>query len=140
VLGDIGEDVGQPGLRVYVVHLGADDQAVHHRGALSAPIGPGEEPGLATKGDAAQAALGGVVREADASIIEEPGKYRPALQHVVHCPSGSSLDQGIEAVLQSSSAIEGLVQWRGYRNVVFDIPLNCKLRFRCGNDILELSI
>ena len=38
VLGDVSQDVGQPGLRVDVVHLGADDQAVHHRGPLSALI------------------------------------------------------------------------------------------------------
>jgi hypothetical protein len=54
VLGDIGKDVGQPGLRIDVVHLGADDQAVHHRGALSAPVGFGEQPGLTAKGYAAQ--------------------------------------------------------------------------------------
>jgi hypothetical protein len=32
VLGDIGQDMGQPGLRVDIVHLGADDQALHHCG------------------------------------------------------------------------------------------------------------
>jgi Pentapeptide repeats (8 copies) len=31
MLGDAGQDVGQPGLGVDVVHLGGDDQAVHRR-------------------------------------------------------------------------------------------------------------
>src|SRR5207237_8939147 len=38
MLGDPGQDVGQPGLRVDVVHFGGDDQAVHRRGALSAAV------------------------------------------------------------------------------------------------------
>ena len=44
VFGDAGEDIGQPDLRIDIVHLGGDDQAVHHRGALPAAIGAGEEP------------------------------------------------------------------------------------------------
>ena len=32
--GDAGEHVGEPGLRVDVVHLGRDDEAVHGGGAL----------------------------------------------------------------------------------------------------------
>ena len=45
---------------------------------------PANSQDLRAEGNAAQAASGGVVREANASIIEEPGKHRPALQHVVH--------------------------------------------------------
>ena len=42
VLGDTGQDVGQPGLRIDVVHFGRDDDAVHRGGALSAAIGARE--------------------------------------------------------------------------------------------------
>ena len=38
MFGDAGQDVGKPGLRVDVVHLGRDDQAVHNGGALAAAI------------------------------------------------------------------------------------------------------
>jgi hypothetical protein len=38
MFGDAGQDVGEPGLRIDVVHLGGDDQAVHHGGALAAAI------------------------------------------------------------------------------------------------------
>jgi len=42
VLGDPGQDVGQPGLRIHVVHFGRDDDAVHGGSALSAAVGAGE--------------------------------------------------------------------------------------------------
>ncbi len=41
MLGDAGEGVGEPSLRIDVVHLGGDDQAVHDGGALAAAIGAG---------------------------------------------------------------------------------------------------
>jgi len=42
VRSDTGQDVGQPGLRIDVVHFGRDDDAVHGGGALSAAIGARE--------------------------------------------------------------------------------------------------
>ena len=84
MFGDAGQDVGEPGLRIDVVDLGGDDQAVHGGGALAAAIGAAEQPGLSAQGDAAQRALGGIVGQADAAIIEEAGERGPALEHVVH--------------------------------------------------------
>ncbi len=60
------------------------DEAVHDRGALAAAIGTREQPGLAPERDAAQRALGGVVAEADAAVIEAAGEGGPALEDVVH--------------------------------------------------------
>jgi hypothetical protein len=34
--------------------------------------------------NAAQAALGGIVCEANTAVIKEPGKHGPSFQHVVH--------------------------------------------------------
>ncbi len=42
--GDPGQNVGQPGLRVDVVHFGSDDQAVHRRGTLPTAVGTREQP------------------------------------------------------------------------------------------------
>src|SRR6266446_2574961 len=42
VFGDASEDVSEPGLRINIVHLGRDDQAVHDRGSLAATIGAAE--------------------------------------------------------------------------------------------------
>ena len=44
LLGDAGEDVGEPNLGGDVVELGGADEAVHHRRPLAAAIGAGEEP------------------------------------------------------------------------------------------------
>ena len=44
MLGDPSQDVGEPGLRIDVVHFGGDDEAVHGRGALSTAVGAGEQP------------------------------------------------------------------------------------------------
>jgi hypothetical protein len=38
VLGDAGEDIGQPSLRIDIVHFGRDNDAIHGGGALSAAI------------------------------------------------------------------------------------------------------
>ena len=40
----------------------------------SAAIEAGEQPGFSAQGDTAQRAFGGVIRQADPSVIEEPGK------------------------------------------------------------------
>src|ERR1700674_323472 len=65
VLGEPGEHVGQPELRVDVVHFGRDDDAVHGGGALSAAIGAGEQPRLSSKCYSAQRSFRGIVRQAD---------------------------------------------------------------------------
>ena len=51
MLGDAGENVGEPGLRINIVHLGRDDQAVHHRGPLAATIRAAEQPGFSAEGN-----------------------------------------------------------------------------------------
>ena len=82
-VGDAGEDVGEPGLRIDVVELGGDDQRVHEGGALGAAVGAGEQPRLSAESKAAQRPFGGIVRQADAAVVEEAGEAVPALQHVV---------------------------------------------------------
>jgi len=44
MISDSGEDVCEPCLRVGAVHFCRRDQAVHHRGALTAAVGAGEQP------------------------------------------------------------------------------------------------
>jgi hypothetical protein len=68
-----GEDIGQPSLRVDVVHLGRDDQGIHKGGAVSAARGSGEEPGLAAVGDAAGSPFGRIARQANTAVIEGGG-------------------------------------------------------------------
>ena len=42
VIGDVAQHVGEPSLRIDVVHLGGDDEAVHERRPLAAAIRAGE--------------------------------------------------------------------------------------------------
>jgi hypothetical protein len=84
VIVDTVEDVCKPRLRIDVVEPRGLDQRVHHGGALAAAIGAGEQPRLAPERNAAQRALGGVVGEADPTIVEEAREGVSARKHVVH--------------------------------------------------------
>jgi hypothetical protein len=55
----------------------------HDRGALTAAIGTGEQPRLPPESNSAQLAFGGIVAQADATIIEEARERVDALEHVV---------------------------------------------------------
>jgi hypothetical protein len=44
MIGDPGQDVGQPGLRVDIIQFGSDDQAIYRGSALSTAVGTGEQP------------------------------------------------------------------------------------------------
>jgi hypothetical protein len=101
-IGDAGQHVGKPGARINAVQLGGLDQVVHGSGALSALVVVCEKPSLPAKCRTAQYALGGVIRQADAPITQEPRESLPTLQHVVHglgevivarqlCPFGTHL-------------------------------------------------
>ncbi len=83
VLGDPASDVGEPGLRIDIVNLGRDDWAVHGGGALAAAFRAAKKPGLGVQRGAASRALGGVVAEADPSVIQEALEQGRALEPVV---------------------------------------------------------
>ena len=51
MLGDASQDIGEPGLRINIVHFGCDDQAVHNSGPLAATIGAAEQPGFSSQGN-----------------------------------------------------------------------------------------
>ena len=58
--------------------------AIEDGGALTAAIGPAEQPGLAAERHAAQRPFSGVVPQAGAAIIEEAAECGPASEHVVY--------------------------------------------------------
>ena len=55
---------------------------VYMKAARSPPRSEPAKSRLPAEGDAAQGALGGVVREADAAVVEEARERVPALEHV----------------------------------------------------------
>src|SRR6266478_3008614 len=59
MIGKVGEDIGEPGLRVDAAELGGLDQRVEGGGAASAFVGAGEGPVVSCDGDAV---FGGIVR------------------------------------------------------------------------------
>jgi hypothetical protein len=76
MIGDAGENVGEPGLRVDAVELGGLDERIHHSGTVRPALRPGEQPRFPAEREAAQRPLGRVVRQADATILEESGEGR----------------------------------------------------------------
>ena len=75
---DAGEHIGKPSLGVDIVEPGGLDQGVDDGGTLPATVGAAEQPRLAAERDAAKRALGGVVGEAYAAVVEEAG-MRPEI-------------------------------------------------------------
>ena len=81
--GDPSKDVGKPGLRVDVVHLRRYDQAVHGGGSLSTAVRAAEHPRFSSQSNAAQGALGRVVRQAHPPVVQEQREGGPTLEDVI---------------------------------------------------------
>ena len=64
MVGDAGQHVGEPGLWIDVVQLRGHDQRRDDGGPLGAPVRPGEQPRLASEGEASERALGRIVARA----------------------------------------------------------------------------
>jgi hypothetical protein len=47
MIGDAGQDISEPGLRIDVVHFTGRNQAINHRGALAAAVGARKQPRFA---------------------------------------------------------------------------------------------
>ena len=91
VVVDTGEDVGEPGPSVNVVEFASLNQRVDGGSAATAAIGTCKGPVAATDSDTAHGSLGGVVRQADATVFEEARKGSPPFQVIVDCLRGRAL-------------------------------------------------
>ena len=60
-VGQSFENVGEPGLRVDIVHFCRDDQGVHEGSPVTAAFRSSEEPAFSAQSYTAQGALGGIV-------------------------------------------------------------------------------
>ena len=75
-----GQHVSEPGLRIDVVHLAGFDQGIDGGGTMAAGIRAGEGPILSSDRHTTQRSFGGVVRKADAAVVEEAGERCPAVE------------------------------------------------------------
>lgn len=82
MISDAGEDAAKVPLRVESAELGSLDEGEDAGGTLAAFVRAGEEPVLASEGDRADAALGGVVVDLDAAVVEVSAQRRPAGERV----------------------------------------------------------
>lgn len=81
-VGDAGENVGQPGLRIDVVELGRHNERGHGCRSVGAAFGAGEEPRLSPQRKSSKGALSRIVRETDPAIVDEASEPVPALEHL----------------------------------------------------------
>ena len=85
-VGQPGENIGEPGLRIDVVHFGGDDKGIHGGSPLTAALGTCKEPRLPTQGNATYGAFGRIIRQTDTPVLEECREGRQTsmlLKHVV---------------------------------------------------------
>jgi hypothetical protein len=70
-VGQLGECIGQPGVRVDAGELAVLDERGDHRPVVAAFVGAGEQGILAVQREGSDRALDGVAVEIDAAIVEE---------------------------------------------------------------------
>ena len=64
MIGNSGEDVGEPSAWADAIELRSDDERRHRRCSLSSTIGAGKQPRLPSECDPAQRPFGSIVRQA----------------------------------------------------------------------------
>ncbi len=82
MVGDAGENIAQPSLRIDTIELGGFDQRVGNGSRFSAPVRAHEQVVFAPDRYAAHAAFGGVVVDAETAISEirpQPFETRQAI-------------------------------------------------------------
>jgi hypothetical protein len=80
---EANQHVGKPSLRIDVVELGGGDEGVDRSGTPAAFIGASEGLVSPSYGGGAQFAFGGIVRHAQAPVVEESGECIPAAEAVI---------------------------------------------------------
>src|SRR6516165_1980244 len=83
MIGDAGKYVREPRLGIGAVQLCRLDQRVHNRCAAAALVRAAEGPVASAYRNAANGALGGIVRQTDAAIVEETGERLPMVEGIV---------------------------------------------------------
>ena len=94
-----GDDIGDIGLRFDAVEFAGFDDRVDGSGAFTACFGSSEQPVFAADGDGAHRALGDIVVDLGAAVVDVAGERIPSLaaisQRLGHSRFGRQAAQGI---------------------------------------------
>ena len=71
MVGQAGQHVGEPCLRIDVVELRGLDQRRHGGRSLGSAVGSREQPSFSAEGKTPERSLGGIVGQAGPPVIEE---------------------------------------------------------------------
>src|SRR5262245_61385992 len=104
------EHVGEPCLRIDVIELCGRDQRVDGSCAPAAFVGASEGPVAAANCDSTHLALSGVVRHAEASVIEEASERIPAFEAVIDGLAGLAV-LGDPGALLAQPAFQRNDEW-----------------------------
>jgi hypothetical protein len=80
VLVDVGEYVAQVGFGVEAIEFGGADQAVDRGSAFAASVRARKEEVFSSQGHASQCALGSVVIDLNASVVDKSGSVQVQVQ------------------------------------------------------------
>jgi len=78
MVGDLRDDVAEPGMRIDVVEAAGLDQRVHGGRPVTAAVRAAEGPVPAPDGNGSHPAFRGIVGHADPAVRHEAGKAVPA--------------------------------------------------------------
>lgn len=111
VAGDLGDDIGNVGLRLNAVEFGCLYDSVDGGGAIAASLRSGEQPILAAQSHTAHRAFGYVVVDLQTAIFEKTCQCDPAFaaigDRLGHLGFGREASQGIV-----ECRLQFLDQWR----------------------------
>ena len=82
---DLGEHVGEIGVRVDAIHFAGSDQGGQDCPMFGAAVGAGEEMIFAPECNGTDDALDGVGIDFDTAIVEEMGEPVPARERISDC-------------------------------------------------------
>ena len=104
MIGDTGQDVGEPRLGIDVVEATSRDYRQHDCGTIGTTLAAGEGLVAPSQGDASQCAFSAIVGQADPAVVEEAGEAVPGPEHVIHRFIGFRTSEERERVSRSRSS------------------------------------
>ena len=84
MIGDTIQHIGEPGAGINIVESRRDDERIHRGRPLTTAVTAGEQPALPAESHTTQGALGCIVGQTNASVMQEASERLPPFEHVIH--------------------------------------------------------